>query len=576
MAGAPTHKVLIVDDESQILMLLKATLEKSGFAVTATNDPRRVQELALRDHPHLVLSDLMMPFMDGYGVAASLRKDPRTSTIPIAFLTAAPTSENLPKAFSHGVVGYFEKPFHPAKLGDQLRRLLQAVSDGPNKVFGSLRNTPLDVLLQSMIKQRRTGVLNLTGQSRGQIVFRAGAVIDALYEGKRGADGVDGMRGLTDGEFELSGFDGAAEDLVEVDSEAFEEVTPEAIQAAEQLKNADDADAQPDAPLLDTDALEMVERVLVIDDDPSIAQLLAKGLVNAHFEVDVASNGALGLEKAIATRPDLILCDIMMPEMDGWQLFHRLRSDYRINETRFVFLSCYSGFEDRLKALGVQAEAYLAKGILLSQVMTRIAQILEPRRAFRRIAEKGFAAPYNGRIAPLGIKFVLSVLANSKASGELRVENVWHKLSLRVSNGQPVAAEDQGLVKLTGFDAFLQLCGQSMGEITFEQAAPLSESAELGGMSELMAQAEEHLTVHEQRVIETQLVTAPSLRIDPQLLDFYMTVAPERVMPILQAVKQRLSPRDIIASLDISPLEIEEVLKDLVRKRIVLFEPQNA
>ena len=73
----------------------------------------------------------------------------------------------------------------------------------------------------------------------------------------------------------------------------------------------------------------MAESVLVVDDDPDVARFVEVNLRSAGYEVSVASNGEEALERALELRPDLVLLDVMMPKLDGFEVAQRLRRDSR-------------------------------------------------------------------------------------------------------------------------------------------------------------------------------------------------------------------------------------------------------
>lgn len=567
MTPARPIRVLVVDDETQILLLVRATLEKSGFVVVTLNDPRQIVELAQREKPDLILSDLMMPMMNGYGVVAALRQDPRTAAIPVAFLTAAPTHENLSKAFSSGIVGYFEKPFHPAKLGTQLRRLLSDLEQRPTQLFGVLRHTPVGLVLDFLQMQKRTGVLSLTTKAgEGKVVITQGRISQASFGAETDATAaISRMKSETEGDFAFVALDGAAEDVIELDPIAAH---------GEELDEIDIVDDDGSA-IPEVSELEAVrsEKLLIVDDDKDLVRLLEKHFLHAGFEVTTANNGRSGLELAIKVRPDLILSDVAMPEIDGWQLFHRIRSDFRVNESRFVFLSGQTGFEGKLRALGVDAEAFFEKGVLFGQILKRVDQILAPRRDLDLILSRPISAPFTSRISPLGIKHVLRQLGTHQRSAELRVENLWHKLRAVIVGGELAACTDEGLVPATGKEAFFELCSLTTGEITISPGA--GSGASLGALGTLVTQAENKLTEAERQVMDTHLVSAPSLRFNPQLLDFYAQVAPDSAQSVIAGVRAGRSPREIIAVLEQSPLEIEDILKDLARKHVIMFDGES-
>ncbi len=554
MTRAP--KVLVVDDENQILVLVKHALERSGFAVVTLSDPTLAVATATRERPQIILSDLMMPRLDGYGLLRDLRQDPLTATIPVAFLSAAPPTENMQKAFAHGVVGYFEKPFHPARLGQQLRELLSDVAQRKDELHGSLRSTSLQFIVDMMAREHRTGVLNIrAGELRGRVVFKNGQAKDAMLGRARGELALSELNRLKDGEFTLSAIDGAQADVIELGESDF---------------LADDLGGQ----IPDLDPGDPIDQpmILVVDDESDIVKMIERALSRGGYRVITAANGRLALKRAVDARPDVVICDIMMPEMDGWHFYHRLRADYRINEARFVFLSAYPDLDQRLREVGVNADGYLAKGALLGALLQRIEQLLKPRRELASLFEKTPNASYAGRVEPLGIKHVLRLLHARHYTGVVTLENVWHKITCELDQGQPVSVQDDGMVESSAALAFEEMCAQTVGELLIAPASPHLKQNIRIPFEQLMLEAEADLTQAEQRVVDTNLVSATAVWVDERVLEFYSQLAPSRLTPVLDAIRARKLPRDIVASIDMPPTEIEEVLRDLVRKRILGFD----
>jgi two-component system copper resistance phosphate regulon response regulator CusR len=114
-------------------------------------------------------------------------------------------------------------------------------------------------------------------------------------------------------------------------------------------------------------------RILVIEDEAKTGEYLQNGLTEAGYVVDVASNGIDGLHLANEMRYDLILLDVMMPEMDGWTVMKKLGA--RI-DTPVLFLSARSTLEDRLKGLDLGADDYLVKPFSFAELLARIRIIL--------------------------------------------------------------------------------------------------------------------------------------------------------------------------------------------------------
>lgn len=92
----------------------------------------------------------------------------------------------------------------------------------------------------------------------------------------------------------------------------------------------------------------MPKKILVVDDDPEVGQILEITLTRAGYEVTVAFGGREGLEKAHDSRPDLILLDVMMPDMNGWQVCRHLRA---VSDVPIIMLTVLGREEEIVKGL---------------------------------------------------------------------------------------------------------------------------------------------------------------------------------------------------------------------------------
>ena len=124
-------------------------------------------------------------------------------------------------------------------------------------------------------------------------------------------------------------------------------------------------------------------RILVIEDEKKTAGFLAKGLREAGFAVEIARDGETGLEKARATKFDLLIVDIMLPIKDGWEVVVELRRDGV--RTPILFLTARDSVRDRVKGLELGADDYLVKPFAFSELLARVRSVL--RRAPERQTE---------------------------------------------------------------------------------------------------------------------------------------------------------------------------------------------
>ncbi len=123
-------RVLVVDDERSIRMIVEVNLAAAGMEVLEAPDGKAALELVEQERPDLVLLDVMMPGIDGWDVARELAARPATREIPIVFLTARADPESRRLAHELGAVGYLPKPFDPLILATVLSGVIAGVAGG--------------------------------------------------------------------------------------------------------------------------------------------------------------------------------------------------------------------------------------------------------------------------------------------------------------------------------------------------------------------------------------------------------------------------------------------------------------
>ena len=115
-------------------------------------------------------------------------------------------------------------------------------------------------------------------------------------------------------------------------------------------------------------------KVLVVDDEPNIVELLTVSLKFQGFEVETANSGPAAIELAHSWRPDAYILDVMMPEMDGFELLSKLRAEGL--DSPVLFLTAKDAVEDRIHGLTIGADDYVTKPFSLEEVITRLRVIL--------------------------------------------------------------------------------------------------------------------------------------------------------------------------------------------------------
>jgi two-component system phosphate regulon response regulator PhoB len=120
-------RVLVVDDEPDIVALVAYHLAKAGFRVSTASNGSDAVEQARKEHPSLVVLDLMLPGMSGFDVLEEIRRDPSTAGIAVLMLTARKDEPDRVKGLSLGADDYLTKPFSPAELVLRVKAILRRI-----------------------------------------------------------------------------------------------------------------------------------------------------------------------------------------------------------------------------------------------------------------------------------------------------------------------------------------------------------------------------------------------------------------------------------------------------------------
>ncbi|HLL24274.1 MAG TPA: response regulator [Kofleriaceae bacterium] len=185
--------VLVADDDAWILRMVATVLEKRGYSVETAVDGEDALARAIARPPDLLITDVMMPRMDGWALVRQLRSHPELAMLPVIFLTALSSEDDRIRGFRLGADDYVTKPFRFEELDlrvtKTLRRTQQVMQDtrdqlGGSGLRGDLSQVGLSSLLVLIEMERKTGLLQLRAPQgpSAQILVREGKVVHARLD----------------------------------------------------------------------------------------------------------------------------------------------------------------------------------------------------------------------------------------------------------------------------------------------------------------------------------------------------------------------------------------------------------
>ena len=189
----------------------------------------------------------------------------------------------------------------------------------------------------------------------------------------------------------------------------------------------------------------MTQRILVVDDEPAVSDLLAYNLRKAHYDVVIAADGQTALQQARQTSPDLILLDLMIPEVDGFDVCRELR---KTSDVPIIMITARGEEIDRVVGLELGADDYITKPFSVRELMARIKAVLRRTQSENK-------SEYSSEIlqGPAGLQ--MDVDAHTTSIGEtdldltrLEFDLLYHLLS----NTGRVLTRERLLEQVWGYD----------------------------------------------------------------------------------------------------------------------------
>jgi CheY-like chemotaxis protein len=270
------------------------------------------------------------------------------------------------------------------------------------------------------------------------------------------------------------------------DANEFRTVCDDALDAREGRTVRVDAPTEVQAPA--DEALDLHgRRVLVVDDDPAITWYFADIVRTQGCDVEEATDGAVALDRARRTMPDLVISDIRMPGMDGPRLCRALRVDPILGDVPVVLLSWKEDWLRRAEECGVEASAYLAKRSTPEEALGCIREVLANNgRLERRLRIPGAV---RGRLDGTAPYRLLRLACATRPDARLTLQCHLHAYEVRIREGAPRSAtrvaRDSSILR--GSPALASLLAERAGRFTLDVERTPIETELSGGLHQQIA-----------------------------------------------------------------------------------------
>jgi CheY-like chemotaxis protein/fatty acid-binding protein DegV len=308
----------------------------------------------------------------------------------------------------------------------------------------------------------------------------------------------------------------------------------------------------------------MKGKILIVDDDPLILEFLGKKLSDAGYVTESCCDGAEALKKIYASDFSLIISDILMPNMDGYQLQQKLLDNPKTAKIPFIFLSVKSSPMEQLEGLRRGADDYLCKPPEVRDLLNTIDRVLARSQKLRQPE-----ADFSGNAALMDLSDLIQLIGMDNKSGTLQFKSpmgetlgqlVFDKGALVYAKSNQLEGEEAFYEIFAVEDGFYEFYGRTAAvapNISSKAMSILLDASRLLDESQRLGQ----FHIEADTVLELTVAKIPD--------ETRKKWSQNRLQPIISLVRSRKSFEDILSSAPMSGLTVKAILAHLLREKII-------
>ncbi len=408
--------VLVIEDDPLNMKLMRGLLGLGGYRMLEADEAESGLQMAAKHRPDIILMDVNLPGLDGLSATRRLKADPDLAAIPVIALTGLAMEGDREKALEAGCMDHITKPIDTRRFLDGLGALLAPAPERPQAAAPPkdavrrhysrilvVDDDPMNVkLVEGILKREGYESLKaLDGEEALDKVQRERPDLILLDVMMPGIDGYQVTRQLKGDPataaipiIMITALNGTEDKVRGLECGADEFLT-KPVNAAEllartksmlRLKQYQDqlmlrtrsetAFGKGHGPLAPTPGKPPRQHVLLVEDNDKDLRLLSGQIEDRGYDVSVAHDGEAALQKILAGGVDLVLLDIFLPGMDGFEVCQRLKESAETRDIQVALITCLKDLEGKIKGMELGADDYLVKPVDGRELSVRVKALL--------------------------------------------------------------------------------------------------------------------------------------------------------------------------------------------------------
>jgi two-component system cell cycle response regulator len=414
--------VLVVEDNYLNMKLVKTILEVGKFNILEAENAETGIQLARDNRPNLILMDVQLPGIDGLRATQIIKTDPALKEIPVVVLTSYAMAGDEEKALEAGSDGYISKPIDTRSFLDTVNCFVKKEgSDCPQKDLRHIHRVlivddePLNIkLLEAKLAEDHYEILRAqNGTEALDIIYKEFPDLILLDIMMPGIDGyevtkkikrdpqtsyipvilVTALDGIED---KLKGLEVGADEFLNkpVNTAELKTRVKSLLRLKvfqEQLTARTQSDKIFISPVVQSDTgkkSEDLPLILLVEDNEKDIKLFQTYLSEEPYRIKIARDGEEAIEFAQQENIDLILLDILLPTIDGYEVFGRLKEIEHNKNTQIVIITGLKDLESKLRGIELGTDDYLVKPVNREELKVRINALLKKKAYLDKLSTR--------------------------------------------------------------------------------------------------------------------------------------------------------------------------------------------